>query len=209
MAIFTSVIQRLIRGCLLQSMALSLSLSLGLTSGFAIADPQPANPQVQLETDLGTLTLELFADKAPATVENFLRYCRDGFYVGTIFHRVIPEFVVQGGGMTFDYVKKETREPVVNESANGLLNQRGTLAMARLSDPDSATSQFFINLNDNPHLDAQPKALGYTVFGRVLRGMEVVDKITEEPQGEFVPQAPNLPIRILSVNILSAGETRE
>lgn len=162
-------------------------------------------PQVELKTDLGTITIELFADQAPATVDNFLRYCRDGFYAGTVFHRVIPEFVVQGGGLTFDYMKKETREPVINESDNGLLNLRGTLSMARLPDPDSATSQFFINLNDNAHLDPRGDTPGYTVFGRVIGGMDVVDRITEQPQGKFRPQAPDLPIRILSVNILSPG----
>lgn len=172
----------------------------------AVADTAPT-PHVELKTDLGTITIELFADRAPATVENFLRYCRDGFYVGTIFHRVIPGFVVQGGGLTFDYTKKETREPVVNESDNGLLNLRGTLSMARLPKPDSATSQFFINLNDNAHLDPQGNKPGYAVFGRVIDGMEVVDAITEEPLGSFYPQAPDTPVRILSVNILSAGAT--
>lgn len=159
------------------------------------------SPKVELTTDLGTITLELFPEKAPETVKNFLRYCNDGFYAGTIFHRVIPGFVVQAGGMTFDYVKKETRDPVVNESQNGLRNQRGTVAMARLPDPDSATSQFFINLNNNTHLDATKDAPGYTVFGRVTNGMDVIQKITEEPQGKYRPQAPDLPIRILGVTV--------
>lgn len=166
-------------------------------------------PQVELKTDLGTITIELFADKAPATVENFLQYCRDGFYNGTIFHRVIPGFVVQGGGLTFDYMKKETRDPVVNESDNGLLNLHGTLSMARTDKPDSATSQFFINLKDNTHLDPQGNKPGYAVFGRVIAGMEVVDKIVAEPQGRFYPQAPDTPVRILSVNILSAGASAQ
>lgn len=159
------------------------------------------SPKVELKTDLGIITLELFPEKAPETVENFLRYCNDGFYAGTIFHRVIPGFVVQTGGMTFDYVKKETRDPVVNESQNGLRNRRGTVAMARLPDPDSATSQFFINLNNNTHLDATKDAPGYTVFGRVTDGMDVVKKITEEPQGKYRPQAPDMPIRILGVTV--------
>lgn len=166
-------------------------------------------PQVELKTDLGTITIELFADKAPATVENFLQYCRDGFYSGTIFHRVIPGFVVQGGGLTFDYMKKETRDPVANESDNGLRNLHGTLSMARTADPDSATSQFFINLQDNAHLDPQGDKPGYAVFGRVVAGMEVVEKITAEPQGRFYPQAPDTPVRILSVNILSAGASAQ
>ncbi|WP_460853836.1 peptidylprolyl isomerase [Pseudomaricurvus hydrocarbonicus] len=156
---------------------------------------------VELKTDLGIILIELFPDKAPATVANFLRYCNDGFYVGTIFHRVIPGFVVQGGGMTFDFVKKETHDPVVNESNNGLKNRRGTLSMARLPDPDSATSQFFINLNRNRHLDPQKDQPGYTVFARVIEGMDVVDKMTEEPQGKYRAQAPDLPIRILAVTV--------
>ncbi|NHN37469.1 peptidyl-prolyl cis-trans isomerase [Pseudomaricurvus alcaniphilus] len=159
-------------------------------------------PRVLLKTDLGNITLELFADKAPATVANFLQYCREGFYVGTIFHRVIPGFVVQGGGLTFDYVRKETRDPVVNESGNGLRNRTGTVAMARLGDPDSATSQFYINLRDNKHLDPDKDKAGYTVFGQVLEGMDVVRKITEEPQGKYQDQAPDLPVRILAVTIL-------
>lgn len=159
-----------------------------------------SNPQVELKTDLGTIRVELYPEQAPATVENFLTYVDSGFYNGTIFHRVIPGFVAQTGGLTFDFQKKETREPVVNESDNGLKNQRGTLAMARLSDPDSATSQFYINLKHNSNLDAQPDKPGYTVFGKVTAGMEVVDKIVEEPRGLYrsFPQAPNTPVRILT-----------
>lgn len=161
----------------------------------AIAD----NPQVQLKTDLGTIQVELYPDKAPATVENFLGYVDNGFYDGVIFHRVIPGFMAQTGGLTFDFQKKETRDPVANESANGLQNLRGTLAMARHSDPDSATSQFFINLAHNDHLDAQQDKAGYTVFGKVTAGMEVVEKITAEPRGLYRahPNAPNVPVRIL------------
>lgn len=162
----------------------------------ALAD----NPEVELKTDLGTIRVALYADKAPATVENFLAYVDSGFYNGVIFHRVIPGFMAQTGGHTFDFQKKETREPVVNESDNGLSNERGTLAMARTSDPDSATSQFFINLVDNVRLDAKEDGPGYTVFGEVKAGMEVVEKIAAEPRGRYrsFPDAPNVPVRILT-----------
>lgn len=182
------------------SQALTVACLLLCYGGNSLAADKVSH-QVELKTDLGTITLELFPDKAPETVKNFLRYCNEGFYAGTIFHRVIPGFVVQGGGMTFDFVKKDTREPVVNESDNGLRNRRGTVAMARLPAPDSATSQFFINLNNNTHLDAKKDEPGYTVFGRVVDGMDVVGKITEEPQGKYRPQAPDMPIRILSVTV--------
>nr|WP_206019853.1 peptidylprolyl isomerase [Pseudomaricurvus alkylphenolicus] len=178
-------------------------LCLLLAASAWAAKDNTSNPVVELKTDLGPITLELFADKAPATVANFLQYCRDGFYNGTIFHRVIPGFVVQGGGLTFDFVKKETRDPVINESSNGLRNRRGTVSMARLPDPDSATSQFFINLGNNTHLDAAKDKPGYTVFGRVTSGMNVVTDITREPQGKMREQAPDLPVRILKVKILS------
>jgi len=174
----------------------------------ALAD----NPQVELKTDLGTIRVELFQDKAPATVENFLAYLDSGFYNGVIFHRVVPGFVVQAGGFTFDFQKKETRAPVVNESANGLRNLRGTLAMARTRDPDSATSQFYINLKDNTDLDAREHRPGYTVFGRVTEGMEVVEKITAEPRGLYRahPEAPNYPIRILEARrIDGAADARK
>ncbi|MFC6632235.1 peptidylprolyl isomerase [Microbulbifer taiwanensis] len=158
------------------------------------------NPRVELKTDLGTIQVELYRDKAPATVENFLTYLDSGFYNGVIFHRVIPGFMVQTGGHTFDFQLKETREPVTNESSNGLKNLRGTLAMARKNDPDSATSQFFINLKHNDHLDAAKDKPGFTVFGKVTQGMDVVDSILNEPRGLYraFPQAPNVPVRILN-----------
>lgn len=160
-----------------------------------------ANPQVKLETDLGSITLEVFEDKAPATAKNFLTYVDEGFYNGTIFHRVIPGFVVQGGGMTFDFISKATHDPVINESSNGLKNNYGTLSMARTSQPDSATSQFFINVNvgGNPHLDPQKGKPGYAVFAKVIQGIDVVDGITREPRGLYraYPEAPNTPIRII------------
>ncbi|MDZ7842534.1 MAG: peptidylprolyl isomerase [Gammaproteobacteria bacterium] len=133
---------------------------------------------VKMSTSLGDLTIELYADDAPASVENFLQYTDDGFYDGTIFHRVIPGFVLQGGGFTAGMSRKETREPIQNESDNGLENKRGTLSMARLPDPHSATSQFFVNLVDNPHLDHPGGGQwGYAVFGKVVEGMDIIDEI--------------------------------
>lgn len=135
------------------------------------------NPVVHLETSAGTISVELLPEQAPVTVANFLRYVDSGFYDGTIFHRVIAGFVIQGGGFGPDMVRKQTSAPIPNESANGLRNGRGTLSMARLSDPDSATSQFFINLKDNAPLDAAAGRPGYAVFARVVKGMDVVDAI--------------------------------
>jgi peptidyl-prolyl cis-trans isomerase B (cyclophilin B) len=139
----------------------------------------PGTTNVVMETSMGTITLELNEDKAPITVKNFLAYVDDGFYDGTIFHRVIPDFMVQGGGMEPGLKEKKTKGQIKNESSNGLTNQRGTLAMARTNVPDSASSQFFINLKDNTFLDkAQSRdGVGYAVFGKVAGGMDVVDKI--------------------------------
>ncbi len=138
---------------------------------------------VIFKTNLGDIILELFPENAPITVQNFVQYVRDGFYDGTIFHRVISSFVVQGGGYTLDFKKKSTRPPIKNESNNGLSNMRGTIAMARTMDPHSATSQFFINLVDNTRLDYANGKYGYTVFGKVIQGMDVVDKIAQIPTG--------------------------
>ncbi len=141
-------------------------------------------PQVMLKTSKGDITLELDAEKAPQTVANFLAYVDAGFYDGTIFHRVIPGFMIQGGGLDADLNKKPTREPVENEAKNGLKNHRGTVAMARTNAPHSATSQFFINHKDNPNLDHPSfDGWGYTVFGRVTEGMDVVDAIATVPTG--------------------------
>jgi len=139
----------------------------------------PGTTNVVMETSMGTITIALDGDKAPITVENFLSYVDEGFFDGTIFHRVIPDFMVQGGGMEPGLKEKKTKAPIKNESSNGLTNQRGTLAMARTSAPDSATAQFFINLKDNTFLDkAQARdRVGYAVFGKVTSGMDVVDKI--------------------------------
>lgn len=163
-----------------------------------------ARPQVQLETDLGLITIELYADKAPITAANFIEYIESGFYVGTIFHRVVPNFVIQGGGRTFDFQRKEPRAPIKNESDNGLRNTRGTLSMARKSDPDSATSQFFINLKHNKNLNAKGDQPGYAVFGKVIKGMDVVNAIVKEPRGLYraFPDAPNAPVRILKAELI-------
>lgn len=141
-----------------------------------------AAPQVVMETSMGTIVLELNEQKAPQTVENFLHYVRDDFYEGTVFHRVIDGFMIQGGGFTWNFQQKPTRAPIPNEADNGLKNTRGTIAMARTADPHSATAQFFINVTDNPSLDhPNPDGWGYTVFGRVIEGMDVVDAIARVP----------------------------
>ncbi|HEU4663885.1 MAG TPA: peptidylprolyl isomerase [Dokdonella sp.] len=159
-----------------------------------------------MKTNLGDMTVELYADKAPKSVENFLAYAKSGFYDGTIFHRVIADFMIQGGGFTPDLRQKKTRAPVVNESKNGLSNLRGTLAMARTADPNSATAQFFINTVDNPRLDYAGDANpGYCVFGKVVAGMDVVDKIRATPtgaQGPFRSDVPTTAVVIEKVSVL-------
>jgi cyclophilin family peptidyl-prolyl cis-trans isomerase len=132
---------------------------------------------VRFETSHGGFTIELFEEDAPLTVANFLRYVDDGFFDGTVFHRIVPGFVIQGGGLTSEFEQKQTRAPVKNEADNGVLNQRGTLSMARTDEVHSATSQFFVNLADNAFLDHRPGQYGYAVFGRVTDGMDVIDKI--------------------------------
>ncbi|MBF0358956.1 MAG: peptidylprolyl isomerase [Magnetococcales bacterium] len=142
-----------------------------------------ATPMLIITTSLGEITVELDAEKAPITVENFLKYVEDGFYDGTIFHRVIPNFMIQCGGMTADMREKANNPPIKNEAGNGLKNMRGTLAMARTQVVDSATSQFFINLNDNNFLDHGDRDFGYAVFGKVVDGMDVVDRIAQVETG--------------------------
>jgi peptidyl-prolyl cis-trans isomerase B (cyclophilin B) len=142
-----------------------------------------ANTTVKLHTTQGEITIELYEDKAPKTTQNFLQYVNEGFYNNTLFHRVIKNFMIQGGGFTPKMVQKETHDPIVNESDNGLSNERGTIAMARTSDPNSATSQFFINHADNDFLNCKKAAgePGYAVFGKVTDGMDVVDAIAAVP----------------------------
>ena len=138
---------------------------------------------ITFETSHGTFTVELFPKEAPVTVENFLRYVDDGHFDGTIFHRIVPGFVIQGGGLTADFANKKTRAPISNEAKNGLKNTRGSLSMARTSDINSATSQFFVNLADNAFLDHGPRDFGYAVFGRISAGMDVIDKIARVSTG--------------------------
>ncbi len=157
--------------------------------------PPPSGPTVVITTSLGPIKVVLYKDKSPVTVDNFLKYAHAGFYDGTVFHRVMPGFMIQGGGMTPDLQEKPTRPAIRNEAKNGLRNSRGTLAMARTSDPNSATSQFFINVRDNHSLDFGIRGAGYAVFGEVMEGMEVVDKIvgvptTVKPPHENVPSTP-------------------
>ncbi|PKO84285.1 MAG: peptidyl-prolyl cis-trans isomerase A [Betaproteobacteria bacterium HGW-Betaproteobacteria-11] len=166
---------------------------------------QAANPQVEMKTSQGTLLIELYPGKAPKTVENFLRYVKDDFYKGTIFHRVIDGFMIQGGGFTADMKQKETRAPIPNEAKNGLRNEVGTLAMARTGDPHSATAQFFVNLNDNGFLDYPSRdGWGYCVFGKVVQGLDVMQKIGKTATGNFGPfqNVPNTVILIESVRLL-------
>ncbi len=166
-----------------------------------------ADPQVDIRTSLGTIRIELYPAKAPKTVENFLQYVKDGHYNGTIFHRVIPGFMIQGGGMTPDLAQKRTRAPIPIESKNGLKNEVGTLAMARTSDPNSATSQFFINVNNNAFLDYPGQdGYGYAVFGKVIDGMDVVNKIAATPTGNqgMYQNVPRTPVLIESMTVVGA-----
>jgi cyclophilin family peptidyl-prolyl cis-trans isomerase len=163
-----------------------------------VALPASADPvRVHMQTSLGALELELYPDKAPATVANFVEYVRSGFYDGLIFHRVIAGWIIQGGGYGPDLEERPTREPVKNEADNGLSNVRGTIAMARTSDPHSADSQFYINLSDNlslDHRDRSPRGWGYCVFGRVVRGMEVADAIGAVPTHETEKLGDDVPV---------------
>lgn len=173
---------------------------------------QGASPQVEIKTNRGAIVIELYPDKAPATVENFLGYVKAGFYVGTIFHRVIPGFMIQGGGHTQTYERKQTNKPVKNEANNGLKNKTGMVAMARTRDPDSATSQFFINVADNAFLDFRApttRGYGYTVFGKVVKGMDVVNRIATSPTGTGGPFPKDVPVAMVIIEgakILGASE---
>jgi peptidyl-prolyl cis-trans isomerase A (cyclophilin A) len=166
--------------------------------------PAPGNPVVVIETSAGAITAELYKDRAPVSVENFLQYARAGHYAGTVWHRVVSGYVIQGGGYTPEMVEKATRPPIQNEATNGLSNQRGTLAMARKEQARSATSQFYINVANNPGLDHKgfsPDEFGYAVFGRVLEGMEVVDRIAgvKTTVRDGMENVPVTPVLIKSV----------
>lgn len=180
----------------------------GGTQPAATAAPAPGNPVVLVSTTHGEFTVELFKEQAPVSVQNFLSYVADGFYDGTIFHRVIPGFMIQGGGYTTDMVEKPTRPPILNEATNGLSNTRGTVAMARTQALRSATAQFFVNIADNraelDHRGYSPRDFGYAVFGRVIAGMDVCDAIAamkRQTIGSF-SDVPIEPVIIKSVRIL-------
>ena len=184
-----------------------LTIALIFSAGLAGAQEYPL---VRVKTTAGVFVVELDHSRAPLTVENFLQYVNDGFYDGTIFHRVVNSFVIQGGGYTVDHEAKPTQPSIPNESGNGLSNQRMTIAMARTNHPHSADSQFYINLADNIALDPKPTRWGYTVFGRVIEGMDIVDDIghrATSPKGQFqnLPAAPVI-IENMSVASESADE---
>jgi peptidyl-prolyl cis-trans isomerase A (cyclophilin A)/peptidyl-prolyl cis-trans isomerase B (cyclophilin B) len=168
-----------------------------------------AQPEIRINTNLGSITLELYADKAPKTVENFLSYVNEGFYNGTIFHRVIANFMIQGGGFDQSLIQKPTKQPIENEAANGLKNEIGTIAMARTGDPHSATAQFFINVANNSFLNHTAQTVqgyGYTVFGKVTKGMDIVNKIAAiptGPKGIFASDVPKNMIVIESIELLA------
>lgn len=177
---------------------LFMTISLILASGHLFA-----NTMVDMKTSMGNIEIELFDDKAPVSAKNFESYVKSNFYTGTIFHRVIPGFMVQGGGLEANMVEKSTKAPIVNEASNGLKNTRGTLAMARTSDPNSASSQFFINVADNNFLNKSAMDAGYAVFGKVTKGMDIVDKIVSVPTGNYGmhQNVPKQPVKIISVQI--------
>ncbi len=175
---------------------LALFAALTLWSAETPVRADATHPVVRMQTSMGDIVLKLDRDKAPKTVDNFLRYVKDGYYEGTIFHRVIEGFMIQGGGYTKNYQKKTTRAPIKNEANNGLKNQRGTVAMARTSDPNSASAQFFINVVDNDflnHRSPTSRGWGYAVFGRVTEGMDVVDKIRRVRTGRGGPFRSDVP----------------
>ena len=200
---FSHCLTRMFR-CTLPCLFGLLALGAGALTCQAAA---PANPVIEMVTDMGTVKIELYADKAPKTVENFLQYARDKFYDGTVFHRVIPGFMVQGGGFTPDMEQRKTRDPIANEAQNGLKNETGTLAMARTSNPHSATAQFFINVANNDFLNftgPTQQGFGYAVFARVTEGMDVINKIVATPTGNRSghQNVPLKPIVIKSVRII-------
>jgi cyclophilin family peptidyl-prolyl cis-trans isomerase len=173
------------------AIAMFKTIVFALALGLSVA-AHAAGPQVDLRTNMGTIVIELDPEKAPNTVANFLQYVKSGQYDGTVFHRVIPGFMIQGGGMTPDMREKPTRAPIRNEASNGLRNTVGTVAMARTGDPHSASAQFFINVADNGFLDFRSptqQGYGYAVFGRVVKGMDVVNRIAGVPTGQKGPHS--------------------
>jgi cyclophilin family peptidyl-prolyl cis-trans isomerase len=194
------------------SRSLFRNLARDLVVGFAMlalaAPTLAADPRVELKTSMGTIVLELYPEKAPKTVANFLQYVKDGHYQGTQFHRVIDGFMIQGGGFDTNFKEKPTRGTIENEAANGLKNDYGTIAMARRPDPHSASAQFFINVKNNDFLnyrDSTPRGWGYAVFGKVVSGMDVVEKIAKVPSGSVGPlqNVPREPVVIESASIIT------
>ena len=188
------------------AITLTLAVSL-LFTGTAIAGPKAAkkgNPTVIIKTSMGTIEAVLYKDKAPISVENFLKYAKDKHYDGTIFHRIIPNFMIQGGGFDAKFSQKKVRDPIKNEAKNGLKNERGTFAMARTGQVDSATSQFFINLKHSKFLDHGVRDYGYAVFGKVTKGLDVVDKIAAVQtgaKGPFSRDCPKEDVIIKSIRV--------
>ena len=183
----------------LKKLLLSIT-TLALTFQLQIA--QAENPKVKMETSKGTMIIELYPDKAPKTVANFLQYVNDGAYDGTIFHRVIKDFMNQGGGFTADFKKVDTRDPIQNEADNGLKNKKYTVAMARTGEPHSATNQFFINTADNEFLDHTGKSMrgwGYTVFGKVVEGQNIAGAISRVPTGSGGPFQKDVPRKTITI----------
>jgi cyclophilin family peptidyl-prolyl cis-trans isomerase len=176
----------------------ALLLAVGLTA-HAQDNPKVENPKVQVETNLGKFVIELDTGRAPLTVANFLEYVRSGFYNGTVFHRVISGFVAQGGGFDEKYQEKAVRAGVPNESGNGLSNRRGTVGLARTTDPHSGNAQFYLNIADNGALDPQPSRWGYAVFGRIVQGMDVVDDIGAVATGEVGPFEKDAPLKAVII----------
>jgi cyclophilin family peptidyl-prolyl cis-trans isomerase len=189
----------------------SLILVIGLNTSAQAGE----QPRVRVETTLGNFELLLNTEKAPKTVANFLGYVNSGFYDGTTFHRVIDDFMIQGGGFTTEYLRKPTNAPIINEADNGLKNLRGTIAMARTMDPHSATAQFFINVKDNGFLDytsKSPRGWGYAVFGQVVKGMDTVDKIRKVktgPGGVFPSDVPQEMVVIKRMSVVNAKPAKK
>ncbi len=193
---------------LLKSLALSALMVIGTQASAATTTDtaSQAHPHILMQTSLGDIVLELDRTKAPKSVDNFVKYVQDGFYNGTIFHRVIKDFMIQGGGFTPEMEQKPTRAPITNEANNGLKNVRGSIAMARTNEPHSATAQFFINTVDNSPLDfSEPteEGWGYTVFGKVIKGIDVVDKIRAAPTGSARPFRSDVPTTTVLIKKVS------
>jgi peptidyl-prolyl cis-trans isomerase A (cyclophilin A) len=192
---------------MLRKLAVALLMGLCLAATAVAGETKGKNPVVVMETSLGTVKMELFQKEAPISVKNFLDYAHEGYYNGTIFHRVIPNFMIQGGGFTEGLKMKQAKAPIKNEAGNGLKNDRGTLAMARTMMVDSATAQFFINVVNNDflnHMDNSPRGFGYAVFGKVIEGMDVVDRIAAVRTGmeKGFTDVPEKTVLIKSIKVV-------